>query len=289
LNDANNTQTDSSVIEAGAGPTVRAGARWWRAEGSGEEFFGGPPAANSGGAGYGAGLVGQGFLLDGVDDRVTVPDDDSLDFGPEDDFTVELWFRTSSSQLVHWLVDKRNASGFVNSLPSDGAAGYSLFLYDGHPGFQMGVGPSDSPRVLLFLNPFNAADLRDGEWHHVAARVERGKDVQLWADGVLLAATSVTAFRDGSVRNDEPLRIGHHATAVTDGFHAGAIDEVIVHRRAIAADEISATFFARAAGHARAELIVLPSSPAFAGATSTVPLVGGRSRIVSLVVSNAGP
>ena len=74
---------------------------WWAADGNANDNFGGNPAILTNGTTFAAGLVGQAFSFDGVDDLVTSPAYPLTSV--LNTFTMEFWVlptagRTSTSQ-----------------------------------------------------------------------------------------------------------------------------------------------------------------------------------------------
>jgi arylsulfatase A-like enzyme len=85
-------------------------------------------------------------------------------------------------------------------------------------------------------------DLRDGQWHHVAAVLPTvgtpmARDIKLYVDGVLESNLEVS---DAAIHTDAAkLTIG---TDSQDRYFVGAIEEVRVFDRALTADEIAGLF-----------------------------------------------
>jgi hypothetical protein len=70
-------------------PLPQGAIAWWPAGGDANDVVGSHDGALQGGSAFGAGEVGQGFVLDGNDGYVSVPDDDAWAFGTSD-FTIEM-------------------------------------------------------------------------------------------------------------------------------------------------------------------------------------------------------
>jgi hypothetical protein len=69
---------------------------WWPG-GKTNDVIGANHVSFSSGATNSAGEVGQGFSLDGVNDRITAPDSATLDFGAGQDFSLEAWINPQDS------------------------------------------------------------------------------------------------------------------------------------------------------------------------------------------------
>ncbi|MFS8888390.1 LamG domain-containing protein [Synechococcus sp. R55.1] len=194
-----------------------------------------------------SGKVAGALRFDGVNDHVRVPDHAELNVGTGN-FTLDAWVRTGSSGLIV-LVDKRSG-------PTP--QGYSLFLVNGRLGFQManGVGSSDCAATptpgracVNYVAPPTSPNVADGQWHHVAAVVNRANatsGVRLYVDGVQVFAGSPLT---GNLDNTSDLYLGMRTPAQNGGgFLPGDLDEVELIKRALTQQEIQAIFNAGSAG-----------------------------------------
>lgn len=202
---------------------------WWKGD---NDLAAQTGPALSGSAGYGAGVVGQAFVLDG-DDLVFTDSLPATTIG----VAFEAWVkptRTAKTQAVasRWTyVGGEGDDVFALFVGADGGL---LWLTDEHT-LRRPVAVSASP-----------PDLLDGRFHHVAATWS-GSTVDLYVDAALVAsqpspggalnAGDTTQFRLGS------------ESGLGDPFHfAGAIDEPAVYDRALTADEVSAIHAAGSSG-----------------------------------------
>ena len=62
---------------------------WWPGDGDAQDIVGNNDGALVNGATYAAGMVDQAFSFDGIDDYVSIPDDDSLN--PTEALTLDAW------------------------------------------------------------------------------------------------------------------------------------------------------------------------------------------------------
>jgi hypothetical protein len=171
---------------------------WWQFdEGEGATAY--DSVGTNHGTIYGAtwttGQINSALDFDGVDDYVGVSDDDSLDFGGNQDFTIEFWFRApatiSSGTLEHFIGH------------NDGSSGYYVGFYSGDNG-EISLGTHHG-RVKTTRSQWTGQ-----QWYHiVAANYGSGVD-QMYVDGVL----------DGMGENNyagppdagEPLTIARRST-----------------------------------------------------------------------------
>jgi sialidase-1 len=177
-----------------------------------------------GGATVAAGKFGNGLALDGVDDRVEVPFDKSIDAGAND-FTFMTWIKygdTTGSHAILWAY--RTGSGTT-------------------PQVWLRAEPeSKRIRALMAVDRFNItvqspSAYNDDQWHHVVLQRAGGR-LRLIVDGVEVSSAaappgSVTAGKEFGVQ-------GIHVGQRVDGanrFH-GTVDDVRVYRRALSTKEL---------------------------------------------------
>jgi hypothetical protein len=184
-----------------------------------------------------SGKVAGALHFNGVNAHVRVPDHAELNVGTGN-FTLDAWVRTSSSGLIV-LVDKRSGPA---------PQGYSLYLYNGRLGFQManGVGsglctptPQSGHACVNYVAPQTSPNVADGQWHHVAAVVDRANassGVRLYVDGVQVFAGQPLT---GNLDNTSDLYLGVRTPAQNGGgFFPGDLDEVELIKRALTQEEI---------------------------------------------------
>jgi hypothetical protein len=220
---------------------------WWPGDGNTNDIAGDRNAVLKNGATFGAGQVGQGFILDGIDDFVDVPHHPALNVGTGD-FTVDLWvyFNTTDGEQV--LVEKY-VENFESTPP-----GWFLTKLEGNS-LRFGTGPAlpdhgvDSPPLLLPTNM----------WIHFAAR-RSGGVASIFVNGEEVATGPFVDNTD----SDSSLKFGHRGSpSDTPGsldergfFLNGRIDEVeLFVGRALSDAEIQAIFDAGTAGKCKGPVV----------------------------------
>lgn len=193
----------------------------------------------------GPGKVAGALCFDGANDRVEAPDDPELDVDTGD-FSIDTWVKTTSNQGIITLIDKREFVPFVR--------GYTLFLSNGVPAFQMAIGAgsstcSNSPidGCTNFSVP-GTPSIADGNWHHVAVTVDRD-DPQgglFYIDGQVVPGSFNPTLRPQSLGNGAVARIATHAQG--GGTLNGCLDELEIFKRELTAAEIQALFAADSSG-----------------------------------------
>lgn len=164
---------------------------------------------------------GNAMDFDG-DDYIHIPAIGAdYDFGEEKSFSIEFWFKTSSTDNFRAMVAKRDNSGSRN-------AGWFFTLINGQIWFYLG--DNDDRATIRSINTYN-----DGAWHHVAGVIERSAmDLgKLYIDGHLEKEEVIDL---GNVNNDKVISMG--ADSEVDDFFTGQIEEVRVWRKVLSTAEI---------------------------------------------------
>lgn len=217
-------------------PTPSGLVAWYPADGNANDISGNNNHGTLfGGAGFAAGMVGQGFQTDG---GVRVLD--SAVLRTSNAVTVEMWVRATTSPGINkYLLSK--------SL-SDGVGSYAL--YSGSNGglvFYIGL-----TEVIFIESPDAGTSVWDGNFHHVAG-IYDGSFVRLYVDGVQVGTGTPTS---GSIAYGTSFEKGDlffnsfdsDPSSVVD-FPAGGInDEVSIYNRALSGTEIQTIFNAGSAG-----------------------------------------
>jgi hypothetical protein len=159
----------------------------------------------------------------------------------EEDFSIEFWVRTSNAKNIVNIVDKRDAAPL----------GYLMFLYLGHPGFQLSNGGTFDQAIAMSVN------IANGAWHHVAGVVKRlpPERFGIYVDGVKQPQTSKANAPLQNLDVPTPLWLGrHHANSFIPRdniYFEGDLDELSFYQRALTAPEIQAIFRAGSRGKCR--------------------------------------
>lgn len=161
------------------------------------------------------GRHGGALRLDGIDDWVTVADDDALDLTGR--MTLSAWVRPEALGRYDNVLIKE----------APGTLAYALYATSG-----------DARRPSAFAGDaavFSPSAVGNGDWIHLALTSD-GSEAILWINGVAVNRTPVvTAVQ----RTSDPLRIG--GTSVwSDEFFDGTIDDVRLYARALTGTEIAA-------------------------------------------------
>jgi len=209
---------------------------WWPGEGDGRDLVGGRHGTLEGNAGFSTeGMVGRAFAFDGSVGSLVRASAVGLPTGTSPR-TVELW-----TKLAPDSDDSGLAFGY--GAENDGQ-GFYLYAQDPSDG---SFGFGDHGNLMPTI-----ADLRDGEWHHLAIRYD-GFEFFVYVDGVVVDNDDWdldTGTAGGACIG------GHCAVNPAVAYLTGLVDEVTVYDRMLTVDELHAIHDAGPGGKCRP-----PASP----------------------------
>ena len=176
----------------------------------------------------------DGALSFNGSNSVDVPDDAELNFGT-DDFSIDLWIKTTSASGASPIVDKR--AGTVPNI-----TGYLLYLYNGCLGSQIGDGSG-------YFSWTTTEFVADGNWHHIAVTVDRDNPSGwlYYVDGVAVGTPVNPTAYQGSLTNTAPFVIARNLVSPSHTF-AGTLDEIDLFNRVLDPLEIQSIWAADSFG-----------------------------------------
>ena len=221
---------------------------WWPGDGNANDIVDGNHGTLSGDATFAAGMVDEGFSLDGTGDFVLVPDNPRLNI--TGDVTVDLWAKRTVFGRTSVLVDK--GANLVGT--ADRPDAYTMWFSQGDH-LVAGFARADGSLVFL-VGPV----VTDSRFHHYAY-VRSGNTHNLFMDGTVVANDSFIGVPGDT--SGLPLAIGAvRRDPNPPGFafeFGGVIDEVELFDRALSAEEIRAIYAAGSAGKIKPEPIPPPA------------------------------
>jgi len=219
---ANQWLTDGHLVTPAADPGIAGLQGRYEFEGNTNDSSGnarnGTP---EGGPIFAAGQTGQALVLDGVDDYVNIDGYKGIladAGGVQQPFTLCAWIKaTSDGDIITWGT---NSGGQRMTLRVD-----TVLRVEHGSGNVRGT---------------NGPDLRDDEWHHVAATIPQGAaimDVRLYVDGhdVTPASTTTALF---NLQPDLDVRIGMGGPT-GDRFLTGLVDDARIYDRVLTREEVA--------------------------------------------------
>lgn len=141
---------------------------------------------------------GIAALFNGTNNTIAFADNNALDFGTTQDFSILCRVRLKSTSVYNCIVDKRNTSG----------AGYLLGVR------------GDTQKINLFLSDgthsvtvASATSLAANTDYDIAATVDRTGNGLIYINGKLDGTGAVTTV--GNISNTNSLSVGNKAVGVT--------------------------------------------------------------------------
>jgi len=212
---------------AAAAPSGPVGY-WMLDEGTGTTAADTSGNANTGtlanGPAWIPGKLGQALAFDGVDDSVQIPHAAVLNAYP---LTLAFWMKTANATGLHGVVNKYFPGSFN---------GYQVFLNNGNLCAWYFRDASDyvwDGSGCTLAVPGYA----DNQWHHVAFVVDSAGG-RLYVDGVQRASQPWTGVAGGA-STLQALSLGQYP-GTAQPYFAGALDDVRVYGRALAAADLTA-------------------------------------------------
>jgi len=202
-------------------------AGWWSGESNADDRT---LAANHGllmnGATFAPGVMGQAFSLDGVNDRIDIPDAPQLRLQR---FSLVAWIQLDTLPVSSCIICKQFGAGTANS--------YSLWVESGVlRGGMYGT-----------VEAVASSALPTGRMLHTAVTWD-GTVIRLYLDGQLIATALGPTAAISYDANPVILGTDDNGTNFFQGFLDGLIDEPQIFGRALSACEVRALYRARSDG-----------------------------------------
>ncbi len=193
--------------------------------------------------------------------QLEAADKDRLDFKGGDDFSVVNWIRLTADPVgLNPIIDKRTPE-------SETKLGWTFTTYNG--------------RLVLIMNDadgasdiwMTAAELGDGEWHHVAVTVDRDQasGIRFYIDGTLVDTFDATTV-PGDLSTESDIRIGRSKRLdglPTEAVLSGFLDELQVYHRSLTGQEIQGMAAAGCGGVCKVRMHVPRITPYCEGQTQS--------------------
>ena len=209
-----------AIYNAGsAGRCLSGLVSWWKADGDANDSLGIHNGTLQNGASFAAGVNGQAFSLDGVDD--------SVDIGSwvnYQSFTIEMWVNPAASQKTYADIIDNNHTGSRSWVLQQNGDVQNEYTW----------GNNDGGGSLIFSLPAN-------QWTHLVITRDGNTRVNaVYKNGSLIG--SFTGSSNVPYDGSEFLRLGMWGgTCCTylDRHWHGLLDDVRIYNRALTAAEIN--------------------------------------------------
>lgn len=219
---------------------------WWPGDGDASDIKDGNPGMLVGGATFAAGMVGQAYSLDGVDDYVEVPDSPSL---TPTSLTLDAWVNPLDLDGAT-IVSKYDSNNAAN-----GVSWILLIAGGGRLRFAV-YGDATGNSSYRYIDTSDAV-LSAGSFQHVAATFDNSTQaMRIYVNGserpsALGSGSTTVSMYDSST----PVRIGVFVNVFGefDSHWQGNLDEVELFSRALSPCEIKVIYNAAAAGKCKGD------------------------------------
>lgn len=163
-----------------------------------------------------SGLSGKCLSFNGFN-GLDVVDDSSLYFASNESWTIETWVKTTKVGQQAFLGKRGGPSYFLVDQNSFNLARFTI---------------QDS---LGDVTSVTGSGLNDGNWHHIAAVVDRVENkLKVFVDG--LESSTPKNFHSSGFFSHFPLRVGYHKNSQ---FFDGSLDEIAIYNRRMQSKEIA--------------------------------------------------
>ena len=160
--------------------------------------------------------------FDGADDRVEIADHPTLNFGSNQDFSIECRVKTNNTGDVAIVGNKDWQTGFNKGFV------FSFKLPAG-PEWKVNIGDGNQ---RADINTGGA--IADNEWHTLSATFDRDGYMKMYQDGLLLDSTDISFI--GDISTDSGLVFGADMNAAFN--YNGVISEVRVWNAVLESENI---------------------------------------------------
>lgn len=212
---------------------------WWSGDKTADDIQGTNPGVLLNGASFTRGMVGPGFLFDGIDDLVSIPNSSSLS---QTRITLDAWvYPTGNQGLNRHVISKDQQFGtreYILALNDDDR--FHAFVETTNGGFNL-AGST--------IPPLN-------NWYHIAMTHD-GLKLRLYVNGVLDAIMDAVG---DTVPTSNLVYIGANGSG---NYFKGIIDEAQIFNRVLTDAEILAIYQAGAAGQCKPVIFVASIDPSY--------------------------
>lgn len=223
---------------------------WWTADGTAADLMQRNDAELVDGTTFAAGMVGQAFNFDGVNDRVQLPDSESLKL--TESLSIEGWIKADSLPVQQGEIlfrgdDRGGLDPYSLSLQSNGSLRFEVASLNGAASVW--------------------APLPLGEFTHVAGTLDDASgEMRLYLDGVLISQITTTQrpFGDLDPASNPGIGIGNHGGAPDTPHNFafdGLIDELSVYNRALTTEEVQRIYYTGSQG--KVKMTVANTNPEY--------------------------
>jgi hypothetical protein len=164
------------------------------------------------------GIANSAYSFDGIDDYITIINENNFDFGTSD-FAISVWIKTSDVSIdgqYRRIIDKGLVSGFAVYVRSDNKIGVDVYKT---------------------TTGFYSSEIANNSWHHIVLNFDRDNMVKVYFDNSLIGQSSISV-ENRALSNAYSLIIGSRSQNLTQGRWKGQIDDLRIYNRLLTDLEI---------------------------------------------------
>ncbi len=208
---------------------------WAMVEGQGDQIMDASGQGNNGtlynnmdpDAAWIEGKIGHAILFDGVDDFISLNDNNSLTLGMND-FTIALWMKASSQSLYRSLIryEAQNGSYFKIALRQSGILKTDFI--------------GNAVSVVSAFSDGTPVD--DDQWHHVVVSFDRDGMMMRYVDGIAYGEPNDISAALMDLQSPISLR----ASSANNSSYKGLMDEIKIYNRVLNSSEVLTLYYQEA-------------------------------------------
>jgi hypothetical protein len=163
------------------------------------------------------------FSPNNYPDFVQFPNSSFLNFGPNENFTIDMWIKTTENASSRKPLAKKNVDGLD--------VGWGFYQSAGSLFVKITNGVSSICETSI-------SSMNDGSWHNLVYSFERSNTLSMYKDGVLVGTQSISSWATTDLTNSNPLVIGGHTPLDPGGFFIGRIGQINIYKKAFSNTEV---------------------------------------------------
>jgi hypothetical protein len=233
-----------ALVNQGCAESPPGLVSWWSGDQTADDVQGTNNGTLLNGASFAKGMVGPGFVFDGIDDAVVIPNSASLS---PSQLTLDAWI---------YATGKAGTGRHIISKDNEAVAREWILAIASQDEFEADIWLPNNVQVMAR----GATIVQLNTWYHVAMTHD-GVNLRLYVNGVLEATTDAVGT---IVPTDNPVGIGQNPFGLGGSLaFEGIIDEAQIFDRALTDAEILGIYQAGTDGQCKPDIFVASIDPSY--------------------------
>jgi hypothetical protein len=166
--------------------------------------------------------TGDAYSFNGTDSDVQVPNDSTIEFGENQDFSVTIWVKTTTTDVSRRILQKGDVQG----------SWWTFNMFEPSNDLQWQI--DDGSTLVNATVDFSV--FTDGDWHLISGMCDRGADeLKLYIDGTLEDTADISSVGDISSTYD--LYFGSDNS--NGNYFDGRMDDPRIYDMALSPTDVS--------------------------------------------------